>query len=151
MKAKEETTKKGGHERAPLEGFGINPNKLEAEALRQIELMSEYSELMAEATYQVVRLENRKKRLRSEILMKNQHTAKNQQIAEAMYRVDKDYIELSNRLAQAIYEKERMQNAMYLLAQRRDMIDFFLKRNLALSGSSTFNSNIAPSVKKKGV
>lgn len=133
MKKVKAKTNKVAHERKPLEGFGINSDKLDSEAQRQLELMQEYSELSAEATFQCIRLENKKKKIRSELILKNQNVAKNQQVAEAMYRVDPEYIEVNRLLAEATYDKERLGNAMYLLAQRRDMIEFYSRRQMATS------------------
>jgi len=131
MKKIKAKTNKVVHERKPLEGFGVNADKLESEAERQLVLMQEYSELSAEATFQCLRLENRKKKIRSELILKNQNVAKNQQVAEAMYRVAPDYIAVNVQLAEATYDKERLQNAIYLLAQRRDIIEFFNRRHMA--------------------
>lgn len=133
MKKIKAKTSKVVHERKPLVGFGINADKLDSEAQRQLELMQEYSELSAEATFQCLRLENKKKKIRSELILKNQNVAKNQQVAEAMYRVDPEYVEVNRLLAEATYDKERLGNAMYLLAQRRDMIEFYSRRQMATS------------------
>ena len=133
-----EKKKKMEHERKPYGNvFAIDQNNLEGEAIRQLELMSEYGELSAEAVFQALRLEEKKKVLRSKIMLANQAKAKNAQISEALYRADPEYVKVVERLNEALYQKELMQNAMYALAQRRDMIDMFSRRQIATNGIQT--------------
>lgn len=143
------------HKRTPLgDLFAVNQNKLEAEAIKQLELMSEYGELSAEAEFQVVHLEEQKKLIRSKILLRIEKKGgtRNAQLAEAMYRADPEYVEISDKLSEATYRRELMKNVMFTLAHRRDMLDFFNRRQLAMNpmqiGEET-QIRIAKRMKKK--
>lgn len=133
------------HERKPIgDEFAINVNDLEGEAHRQLELMTRYGELSAEAKYKWERADVRKKSVRSRLILEVERdpsllkkASKNMQSVEAYYRVHPDYKAACENLAEAVYNMELMQNAMFALSQRRDMLDLFNKRQMAMNNIST--------------
>ncbi len=152
MRKIKKVEKPSSHKRVNLGGvFALDPNKLESEAIRQIELMEEYGELSAQACFRVESLEEQKKTLRSSIMLRNDSTpgkARNIQLAEALYRTDPTYIEVCKKLADAIYRRELLSNAMFTLAHRKDLIDFFNRRQLATNNIETARERVVAKTRK---
>jgi len=141
-------TKSGGlAKRIPLEHkqesfgdiFAIDPNNLEGESLRQVELMSKYSELSAEAEFQVLKYEERKKTFRSQCIedieagVEVLPGSKNAPSCEAHYRTRPKYKEIVEHLNEAIYRRDLMRNAMSTLFHRKEILEIFNRRQIALN------------------
>lgn len=132
------------HNREPFgDVFAINADNLEAEALRQVELMSEYSEGLAEAEYELARLEEKKKTYRSEMIERvesgdeNVPGRKTADTVEAHYRVDARYRSIVQQLLEAQYKRDRLQGAVYTLSHRKEMLDLLNRRHLAINNIQT--------------
>ena len=148
------------HERHPVSEaeFEIDEGNLEKEAHRQIELMRKYGELHAQAKWAWERADNKKKSVRSRLILEVERdpsvlkgASKNMQTVEAYYRNNVEYKEACATLAERVYELELMQNAMFALAHRRDMLDLFNKRQMALNNinNSERDDRVKDRVKSK--
>lgn len=148
MKTKDKIAKRSvqvlEHKREPVgDKFTINRSNLEREMHKQVEFMAANSELLAEATYQVARLEERKKTRRSEIIIKVEKNPsllpsnKNVQNIEAYYRLDTQYQDIVNQLLEWQYKLTLLTGMSYTLGQRRDMLDAFNRRDIAMNSIST--------------
>jgi len=122
----------------------IDEGNIEREAHRQIELMRKYGELHAQAKWAFERADNRKKAVRSRLILEVwrdpsvlKGASKNIQTVEAYYRNNSEYKEACKDLAERTYELELMQNTMFSLAHRRDMLDLLSRRQIAMNNIST--------------
>lgn len=145
-----------GHVREELgDSFAINESNLEGAAHEQLRLMAKYVELSAEAQYEVARLDERKKHKRSELILETEKNpkvikgSKNAASVEAYYRTHPEYIAITKKLVEAMYRAELMKGVMFLLSQRRDMLDMFSRRQIALNNISTPSDDVKQRVSNR--
>ena len=118
--------------------ISIDPESLDLEWLRHSSTFMQYSELKAEAKRELDRAKEKKKTIRSELILRARKGGPDligckvtDQTVEAWYRTQEGYIDAVEELADAEYEHNILDGAIFAFQNRKTALENLVKLMLA--------------------